>query len=210
MKKLILYLLSFILLAHCKEEEAKIGFSEFYKMDLAPETNKLFSPRKKATVPFHYNQIYDPFKTNDSIQVVKAVYNKGKHNKLKIIVLDTNKTTVNVTNRKKREKIVLGIPVIIKNKAIKNTNYLLLHRGGAMLTQEAKNKKGEWVEIEKLTKEKIGNFYYKIKPKEYIYTKVPRYRGTFETTFRVKLKIDDNQFIYSNEYKGMIQNWMIR
>jgi len=210
MKKVLLYIFCLFFLFQCKEEESTIAFEEYYKLDIGIKTDKLFSPRKKAKVPFHYNQIYDPFITNDSIQTVKSVFEKGKYNKLRIVALDTTNTSVNVSIRKKRSKIVSGIPVIIINKAIKNTNYLLLHRGCAILIQEAKNKKGEWKEVERLTKEKIGNFYYKIEPKEYIYTKVPRYKGTFETTFRIKLKLDDEKYIYSNEYKGMIQNWMIR
>lgn len=210
MNKPILYIVCLFFLIQCKDEENANPYEEFYKMDIGTETGKLFSPRRKATIPFQYNQIYDPFKTNDSIQLIKSVFEKGKYNKLKIIVLDTTTTSINVSTRKSRKKIVAGIPVIIRNKAIKNTNHLLLHRGGAIMIQEVKNKKGEWKVIENMTKEKIGNFYYKINPKEYIYTKVPRYKGTFETTFRIKLKLDDDTYIYSNEYKGMIQNWMIR
>ena len=210
MKKLILYFFCLFFLSQCKVEENKIAFEEYYKLDIGIKTDELYSPRKRATIPFHHNQIYDPFKHNDSSNVVKSVFKKGKYNKLKIIVLDTTKTSINITTRKKRLKIVSGIPVIIKNKAIKNTNHLLLHKGSAILIQEAKNKNGEWKEIENLTKEKIGNFYYKINPKEYIYTKVPRYKGTFETTFRIKLKLDNEKYIYSNEYKGIIQGWMIR
>ena len=89
-------------------------------MDIGVETDKLFSPKRKATIPFTYNQIYDPFKTNDSIHIVKSVFEKGKNNKLIIIVLDTSKTSINVSKRKSRQTIVAGIPVIIKNKAIKN------------------------------------------------------------------------------------------
>ena len=210
MKKLILYFFCLFFLFQCKGEENKVAFEEYYKLDLRIKIDKLYAPRKKATIPFHHNQIYDPFKDNDSSNFMKSVFKKGKYNKLRIFVLDTTKTSINVTKRKKRSEIVRGIPVIIKNKAIKNTNHLLLHRGSAILIQEAKNKKGEWKEVENLTKEKIGNFYYKINPKEYIYTKVPRYKGTFETTFRIKLKLDDEKYIYSNEYKGIIQGWMIR
>jgi hypothetical protein len=210
MKKLILYFFCLFFLFQCKGEENKNAFEEYYKLDVGMMTDKLYSPKRKATIPFHYNQIYDPFKHNDSTNVIKSVFKKGKHNKLKIIVLDTVKSSINVTKRKRRLEIVSGIPVIIKNKAIKNTNLLLLHRGSAIMVQEVKNKKGHWIEIENLTKERIGYFYYKINPKEYIYTKVPRYKGTFETTFRIKLKLDDKKYIYSNEYKGMIQNWMIR
>lgn len=179
-------------------------------MNIGNNIDKLYSPKKKATIPFYKNQIYDPFKKNDSINSIKSVFEKGKNNRLKIIVLDTVESTINVTTRKKRELIVKGIPVIIKNNAIKNTNHLLLHKGGAIIIQEAKNKKGEWKEVEKYSNGEIGNFYYKIKPKEYIYTKVPRYKGTFETTFRIKLKLDDKKYIYSNEYNGMIQHWMIK
>lgn len=210
MIKPILYTICFFLLFQCKGEEKKIRFEEYYKLDIGIKTNKLYSPKRKATIPFHNNQIYDPFKKNDSTSIIKSVFEKGKYNKLRIIALDTVKTNINVSKRKKRTEITCGIPVIIRNKAIKNTNHLLLHKGGAILIQEAKNKKGEWIEIEKIANERIGNFYYKIKPKEYIYTKVPLYKGTFETTFRIKLKLDENKYIYSNEYKGMIQNWMIR
>lgn len=211
MKNLLFFIFGLLLLFQCKEEEnQKHPYEEYYRLDIGVETEKNYSPKRKATVPFLYNKIYDPFITNDSVQTVKSVFENGKHNKLKIVVLDTTKTNINVAGRKKRENWVTGIPVIIRNKAIKNTNHLLLHRGCAIMIQEAKDKNGKWKEIEHVTLEKIGRFYYKILPKEYIYTKVPRYKGTYETTFRVKLKLDDKKFIYSNEYKGMIQPWMIR
>lgn len=124
--------------------------------------------------------------------------------------MDTIKTNINVTTRKsRREKFAQGLPVIIENNSQKKTMSIPLHKGCAKLIQEAKNKHNEWVKIENFTKEKIGDFYYKISPMEYIYTKIPVYEGSDTTSFRVALMFEDTT-LYSNTFTSTLQKWMLR
>ena len=206
---LLLLSISFFLNFSCKKENKKTPYAEYFKLDITESTEKLFAPKKKATIPFAYNKIYDPFLNEDST-ITKSVYEKGKHNKIKITVLDTVVTSINVASRKKNEKYTQGLPVIIENTAKLRSKHLLLHRGGALIIQEVLNTKGKWIPIEHKTKEKIGNYYYLLLPKKYIYTKVPKYKGTEKTKFRVKLFLDEETVVYSNEYEGNIQKWMLR
>lgn len=208
MPKFLSILCFLILLTNCSNER-EISFQEYYDLDKVEKVDKVFSPKKTPTIPFPYNKMYDPFILEDSTER-KAIFEEGKHDKLTIIVLDSVETSLNVAARKKREKTVKGIPVLIVNTATRKVNSLLLHRGGALLIQEAKDKRGNWVEVERLTQEKMGKFYYQIKPRKYVYTKIPVYKGTIKTTFRVKLFLGKSDFIYSNEYPGMIQSWMLR
>lgn len=208
MSKFISILCLLILLTNCGNER-EISFQEYYDLDRVEKVDRIFSPKKTPKVPFPHNKMYDPFILEDSTER-KAIFEGGKHDKLTIIVLDSVETSLNVASRKKREKTVKGIPVLIVNTDNHQVNSLLLHRGGALIIQEAKDKLGNWVEVERLTTEKMGKFYYQIKPRKYVYTKIPIYKGTVKTTFRVKLILSESDFIYSNEYPGMIQNWMIR
>ena len=179
-------------------------------MDKVKVVDRKFRPRKKVTIPFSYNQIYDPFIRKSKGINSKAQYEKGLWTNLKIKVLDSITTNINVTSRKgRRKKIVKGFPVIIENTSTTRTMSIPLHRGCAKIIQEALDKKNEWVEIEHFTKEKIGDFYYEIPPYQYIYTKIPIYEGRDTTTFRLGLLLDDSTF-YSNTYVSTIQQWMLR
>ena len=209
MKKLILIIGILTLLVCCNKEKKGIDYSLYEKMDQAPQAEKKFHPKKKAKVPFSYNQIFDPFIKRKKGRNENLTYEKGLWTNIKITVIDSLKTNINVGLRKsKKARWVQGFPVIIENTSKSRTMSLPVYRGCAKIVQEAKNKNQEWIEIERFTKEKLGNFFYKIAPQQYIYTKIPIYEGKDSTTFRVRLILEDTIF-YSNSYKSSIQRWML-
>ena len=203
------FILLLVFVFSCKEEQIQ-DYSLYYKMDKVVFTEYKLRPRKKVIIPFSFNQIYDPFiKTKKGFNN-KATYEKGKWRGIKITVLDTIITSMTVTGRvSKRKKIAQAFPVIIENITKKTNVTVPLHRGCANIIQEAQNNKGEWVAIENFTNEKIGGFYYKIYPKQYVYTKTPIYYGTDTTSFRISMALDDTTY-YSNTYESTIQKWMLR
>jgi hypothetical protein len=203
-------LLLLIIFFSCEQEEKKIDYTLYSRMDKVEVTENKLRLRKKAAIPFTFNQIYDPFIKIKKGRNKKSVFEKGAWKHLKVSVLDSALTNINVTNRKgKIEKFTQGFPVIIENISKKETMFLPLHRGCAKIIQEAFNNKNEWVEVESYTKEKVGDFYYQISPFQYVFTKVPVYYGDDSTIFRVALIMDDTT-IYSNEYRSTIQQWMLR
>ena len=197
----------FIFFANCKEETEQ-NYDRYFLMDKSQPTETLFNPSKKATIPFTYNQIYDPFLTPESIR--KSVYEPGKTGSLILHVIDSITSSINVGGRKRKEKIVKGFPVIIENTSEIDTMHLPLHRGAVILIQEVKNDENIWKPVEHESKEKLGQFYYKISPKEYIYTKIPIYKGKSKVPFRVKIQLNDSTVIYSKEYGSTINNRWLR
>ena len=179
-------------------------------MDKIEIVKNKFKPRKKAIVPFTYNKIYDPFIKKRNGRNIKSTYKKGLWANLKVTVIDSVTTNINITSRVgKKKKFAQGFTVIIENTSLKKTMSLPLYRGCAKIKQEALDKNNDWIGIEKLSKEEIGDFYYEIPPYNFIYTKVPIYRGSHTTSFRVCLMLNDTS-IYSNVYKSTIQKWMLR
>ena len=204
------YIFILFLIFSCKKTEVKT-YSKYFDLDKNPKTENYFKSKKKAKIPFTYNQIYDPFlKPKENENNAKLTFEKKHSNTIQLIVLDTVETSINVGFRKKKNKIVKGFPVIIENISEKDTAHFPLFRGTALFIQEAKNTKGEWQEIERIGKEKLGFSYYKIYPKEYIYTKIIKYEGDFETQFRVKMQMNDSVVIYSNEFTGKVRKWFLR
>ncbi len=203
------FILILVLVTSCKDGDVT-DYTLFSKMDKVEMTEKKLRPRKKVTIPFSFNQIYDPFlKTKKGVNN-KAVYEKGDWKQIRITVLDSIVSSMVVTGRSStREKLVQAFPVIIENTAKKKTMAIPLHRGCAKIIQEAQNNEGEWIKIENLTKEKIGEFFYQIHPKQYVYTKAPIYFGHDSATFRISMALDDTTF-YSNNYRSTIQKWMLR
>jgi hypothetical protein len=95
-------------------------------------------------------------------------------------------------------------PVFIINET--NSKQLLeLEDAQAMMIQEAKNEKGEWLPIEAWMYSDCGNSYYSLvlEPRQYVFTRIKQYDGDFETELRVKMQNGDS-FIYSNTFKGLI------
>lgn len=213
MKNLIYFLTisACILLLNCTEKKEKIPFELYYKMDIWQKTDKQLNPRTTLTIPFSHNQIYDPFvsvkkKANNQ----KSSFEKRESGGLAVYVLDTIQSRMNAQTRKqKRPDYIKAYPVIIENTKQRNSSYLELHRGCALIIQQIKTDKNQWIDIEKKTKEKLGDFYYKIKPKQYIYTKTPIYRGADTVELRIKL-ISGDSIYYSNPYKGSVPKWIKR
>ncbi len=203
----ILFLILF--LCQCAKKKEKTPYELYYKMDIDRKINYQIKPRTTVTIPFAYNQIYDPFlssKKNKNNQ--KAGWRKSKKSTVKIVVLDSIHTKMNSQLRKQKEaKYAKAYPVIIENTARQGSVNLPLHRGCALIIQQIKTKDKGWVDIEVKTKEKLGDFYYQIKPKQYIYTKTPIYAGTDSAYLRIRLPIGDSNY-FSNSYKSSIPSWI--
>ncbi len=76
---------------------------------------------------------------------------------------------------------------------------------------QAKNKKGEWQDIEYLPGSWCGNSYHSVdlSPKAYWEFDLPIYTGEFETSIRAELsyvnpETNKEEFIYSNEFSGSV------
>ena len=209
-KKNITYLTIFFLLFNCKKVEEK-NYDKYFDYDKVSKTEAYYKSKEKAKIPFIYNRIYDPFlKQNENRNNPKLTFENGIQNTIKLIVIDSVETSITVTQRKKKQKIVKGIPVIIENISENDTVHFPIFRGGVLLIQEAKNKKNEWVEIERIGSGKLGHSFYKIYPENFIYTKIIKYNGNFETQLRTKLRLNDSTVIYSNTYSGKIKKWLVR
>jgi len=212
--KVNVYIIAIFLFAFsfgCKKEKVKIPYELYYKMDIDKESKNQISPRSTLVIPFAYNQIYDPFlsaKKNRNSQ--KSGWKKGKHAQLRVIVLDSVQSKMNVQKRKQNQSnYIMAYPVIIENTAKLNSMQLPLHRGCALIVQQLKTKEKGWIDIENVTKEELGDFYYQIKPKQYIYTKTPIYKGTDSAELRIRLLAGDSNY-YSNSYKSSVPNWIKR
>lgn len=77
--------------------------------------------------------------------------------------------------------------------------------GGIKIVQQAKNKKGEWQDIEKYYDSWCGNSYntLKLSPDEFQIFATPIFKGEFKTQLRFKLELG-KQIIYSNIFNGQI------
>lgn len=213
MKALInIFLLLLIVFAtNCKNKKKKVPFELYFKMDIHQGVEKQLNPKTTVTIPFSYNQIYDPFlSTKKKKNNQKSGFKKGSTAELKIHVLDTVESEMNIQIRKKKQpNFVKAYPVIIENKAKLSSMYLPLHRGCAVIIQQIKTTKNKWIDIENQTKEKLGDFYYQIKPKQYIYTKTPIYSGNDSVELRIKLVVGDSNY-FSNSYKSTVPKWIKR
>jgi hypothetical protein len=74
------------------------------------------------------------------------------------------------------------------------------------LIQQAKNAAGEWQDIELIQQPICGSSYHDVHlaPKQFQIYSAALYKGKFETKLRMKLMLNDNEAIYSNEYAGRI------
>ena len=73
------------------------------------------------------------------------------------------------------------------------------------IIQQAKNKKGEWQDIENFINSFCGNSYHtlQLSPNEFQIFAVPIFKGEIKTQLRFKLELD-GKVIYSNHYIGQI------
>ena len=89
--------------------------------------------------------------------------------------------------------------------ASKDTFKIPAQDGRIKIIQQAKNKKGEWQDIEYFMNSFCGNSYHTLRltPNQFQIFATPIFKGDFNTQLRFKLKID-KQIIYSNIYTGQI------
>ncbi|MES2691581.1 MAG: hypothetical protein V4658_14330, partial [Bacteroidota bacterium] len=89
--------------------------------------------------------------------------------------------------------------------ASKDTVNIPAQDGRIKIIQQAKNKNGEWQDIENFINSFCGNSYYTLRlaPNEFQIFATPIFKGEFKTQLRFKLEID-KQIIYSNLYSGQI------
>jgi hypothetical protein len=197
-------------LLSCNNREKK-KYAEYFDLDKSPKAEQLLLTRKKPKVPFPNNKIYDPFASKiGSINLNKSSFEYTDTLLPKLTVLKKRNSVINIAKRTRKPLYTKGLPLIIENTSSTETLFIPMFRGKAVIIQEALNKKKEWVEIEYLTKEKLGYYHYKVHPNEYIYTKIPLYDGEFETKLRVKMKLNDSTTIYSNTYKGNVHKRVVR
>ena len=89
--------------------------------------------------------------------------------------------------------------------ASKDTIKIPAQDGRIKVIQQAKNKNGEWQDIENFYNSFCGNSYYTLRlaPNEFQIFATPIFKGEFKTQFRFKLELN-KQEIYSNPYSGQI------
>lgn len=95
----------------------------------------------------------------------------------------------------------------------KDTVYFDAEDSRLPIILEAKNAKGEWVQVQDYPHSWCGNSYHKLQlaPTEGWSFKVPLYQGVIKTKFRLALEIakpegkkTKSKIVYSNEYEGSI------
>jgi hypothetical protein len=89
--------------------------------------------------------------------------------------------------------------------ASKDTIKIPAQDGRIKIIQQARNKNGEWQDIENFYNSWCGNSYYtlRLKPNEFQIFSTPIFKGEFTTQLRFKLELD-RQVIYSNYYTSQI------
>ena len=63
---------SLVFVFSCGKEEENVDYSRYFLMDDIKTEAMPFRPKRKATVPFTYNQLYDPY-----IKKKKGINKKG-------------------------------------------------------------------------------------------------------------------------------------
>lgn len=203
------------LLFSCTEEEKKEKKKhlEFYLMDSIEGMElKTYKIKRKKKSPYFNNLIYDPFihkHAKEAANKTSFTYKKGGLAHIKFLPKRTS--YIDVSPRKTREPMLRkAYPIIIENISKKDTLYIKLFRGKLLIFQEALSKKQEWKPIEYATKEKMGYYYYKIFPNEYIYTKIPVYEGDYKTTLRAKVFLNDSTVFTTKNFNGSIPKRLAR
>ena len=89
--------------------------------------------------------------------------------------------------------------------ASKDTVHIPVQDGRVKIIQQAKNKKGDWQDIENFINSFCGNSYYSIPfaPNEFQIFATPIFKGEFKTQLRFKLELG-KKIIYSTSYIGQI------
>lgn len=213
--------ISFILLIafSCKEENKKanqikdkvVRHALFYEYEEVSEAKPLNTKRKRKT-PFFYNSFVDPFtQKHDSLGLSKSSFKFKSGGKAKVYLLKDYKQRMDISARERSFDSVGAYPIIIENINETDTLYLKVFKGKVLTRLEAfDEKRKRWRFIERATTEKLGYYYYKIHPKEYIYTKVPVYEGSIKTRIRANVIINDTLSILTKPYLGGVNKQQLR
>lgn len=202
-----------LLFFSCSEEVEKKKHLEYYLMDTVEGLDlEPYKIKKKKKAPYHSNCIYDPFIKKHAHDVSnKTSYTFKKGGLANITFLPKRKSFINVGIRKSsKENLKLAYPIIVENISQEDTLYVKLFRGKMLIFQEALSKKKKWEPVEYINTEKMGYYYYKIYPNEYIYTKIPVYEGDYKTKLRAKIFLNDSTIFTTKKFKGSIPTRMAR
>jgi hypothetical protein len=149
---------------------------------------------------FGYEWGYNGWAMSNNFPIIIDSLNKisYKKNQLKLIVDDTKKN--------KEDNFLYYHAFLINDN--KDTLYLNAEDSRVNIIIQAKDKKGEWKDIQTYYHSDCGNSYHTIKlePHYFWKFKIPIFDGVFKTTLRLVLLIDEdtNKKILSNEFKGRI------
>lgn len=211
----VLILICFFSFIGCSDNEGKKknNYLEFHLMDRVDDMIlEPYEIKTAKTIPYDRNSIYDPFvkKINpEAINKTSFEFKKGGLAHIKF--LSKRESYIDVSSSNSYEsKIRKAYPLIIENLSETDTLYLKLFRGNVLVFQEAEAKHNKWVTIDRLTSEKMGYYYYKVYPQEYIYTKIPVYKGDFKTNLRAKIYINDSTVFRTKEFEGSIPKRLLK
>lgn len=180
----------------------------FYDIEVTTNEEPLQSLRKRK-IPFFYNSIIDPFHLKHKSGINKSTYEFKPGGLAKIYLLKHFSFTMDAAPKERPEQLAKALPVIIQNDHPSDTLFLKLFQGKAIIIQEAKHKE-EWKDIERISNSKMGYYYYKIYPKEYIYTKIPVYQGKIKTKIRAKVHINDSTVLTTGSFNGHVNYSQVR
>lgn len=211
MRFFFLYILLLILttfFSSCKEKESPHVLERFYTLEVTTNEEPLKSLRKRK-VPFFYNSIIDPFHLKHKTGLSKSTYEYKPGGSAKVYLLKNFSFSMNTAIRERKEELSKATPLIIQNDHPTDTLFLKLFQGKAIIIQEALHKQ-KWKDIERMAQSKMGYYYYKVYPNEYIYTKIPVYQGKIKTKVRAKVYINDSTIITTGSFNGKINYSQVR
>ena len=210
--RFFLIYISFIILTAsfwgCKKKVRPNVLEKFYTLEVTTNEEPLKSLRKRK-IPFFYNSIIDPFHLKHKTGLSKSTYEYKPGGSAKVYLLKNFSFSMNTALRERKEELSKAFPLIIQNVHPTDTLFLKLFQGKAIIIQEALHKK-KWKDIERKAQSKMGYYYYKIYPQEYIYTKIPVYQGKINTKVRAKVHINDSTIITTGSFNGKINYSQVR
>ncbi len=152
--------------------------------------------------------LFGDYECSESIKVDKKLKNIYKNLAFefhlnKIPKVDSNDEDSFIEVKENNPKIFF-VSYLVNNS--KKDVEIDLICGSLKIIQEAKNKDGEWLPVEEQMYSECGNCFYTLNLKDNYKLMIPiyKYKGDFETQFRLKLNINNEQIIYSQIFMGSI------
>ena len=158
-------------------EYTKLDLSK-WELDTLETNNALFAGKKAVSDNFPRKQIFPSLnQLTLKVDTVDLTVFADKYFAHKLYLINASKDTVNIPAQD----------------------------GHIKIKQQAKNKKGEWQDIEYFMNSFCGNSYHTLSltPNQFQIFATPIFKGDFNTQLRFKLKIE-KQIIFSNIYTGQI------